>query len=71
MPALIRKRKKIVSRLILLSALIVLASACATQKEPPRLVSDPDSKPESTLPWNKQEKWEVAGGMAGQLGESR
>jgi hypothetical protein len=71
MPALIRKQTKFVTRLILLSVLTLLASACATQKEPPRLVSDPDSKPESTLPWNKQEKWEVAGGMASQLGESR
>jgi hypothetical protein len=71
MPALACERRKFVSRLVLLSALAVLASACATQKEPPRLVSDPDSKPESTLPWNKQEKWEVGGGLAGQLGESR
>ncbi|MEP6685428.1 MAG: hypothetical protein ABJB22_01515 [Verrucomicrobiota bacterium] len=31
-----------------------------TQKPPPVLVSDPDQRPESQLPWNKQEKWEIA-----------
>ena len=64
-------RKKFVSRLFLLSSVAVFASACASQKEPPRLVNDPTAKPESSLPWNKQEKWEVGGGIPGALGESR
>jgi hypothetical protein len=70
MLALVRKRTKFLPRLFLLASLSVLG-ACATQKEPPRLVNDPDSKPESSLPWNKQEKWEVGGGIPGALGESR
>jgi len=70
MLVVVRKRTKFLSRLFLLASLSVLG-ACATQKEPPRLVNDPDSKPESSLPWNKQEKWEVGGGIPGALGESR
>lgn len=70
MLALVRNRKQFVSRLLLVSFLTSFA-ACATQKDPPRLVSDPDSKPETTLPWNKQEKWEIGGGIPGALGESR
>ena len=71
MLALVRNRTKFLSRLVLLASLAVLAAACATQKDPPRLVADPEGKPESTLPWNKQEKWEVGAGMLGQIGESR
>ena len=72
MLALVRNRAKFLSRLVLLACLAVLAVACATQKEPPRLVSDPEGKPESTLPWNQQEKWELGGGVLGSaIGESR
>ena len=71
MLALIRNRKKIGSRLVLLLFVTILASACASQKEPPHLVADPGAKPESSLPWNRQEKWEVGGGIPGALGESR
>jgi uncharacterized lipoprotein YajG len=71
MLAPVRKRTKFLSRLFLLASLTLLAAACATQKEPPRLVADPTSKPESSLPWNKQEKWEVGGGIPGALGDSR
>jgi outer membrane biogenesis lipoprotein LolB len=39
--------------------------ACATQKDPPALVSDPDAKKESQIPWNKQEKWESEGQLSG------
>jgi outer membrane biogenesis lipoprotein LolB len=38
---------------------------CATQKPAPTLVNDPDAKHESSLPWNKQEKWEQEGQFAG------
>lgn len=71
MLALVRKRTKFLSRLILLASVTLLGTACATQKAPPRLVADPSAKPESTLPWNKQEKWEVGGGIPSSLGESR
>jgi hypothetical protein len=53
--------------------LTLLISSCATTKETPRLVDDPDAKQESTLPWNKQQKWEgqpsqMGGMMPGQPG---
>jgi hypothetical protein len=70
MLALVRKRKKTLTRLLLLCCFGSLV-ACATQKEPPALVSDPEHKPESSLPWNKQEHWELAGGIPSQLGDSR
>lgn len=54
----------------LIAAACVLAS-CAT-KEQPQLVGDPSSTRESSLPWNKQEKWEGTGqlgGMAERMGQ--
>ena len=71
MLGLVRRHTKFTSRLLLLAAVTVLGAACATQKDPPRLVNDPTSKPESSLPWNKQEKWEIGAGIPGALGESR
>jgi hypothetical protein len=70
MLALIRRGKRIVSGLLVVACCAGLG-ACASQKEPPALVNDPQGKPESTLPWNKQEKWEVAGGIPSQMGETR
>jgi hypothetical protein len=69
MLALIRKHRKPVTRILLLCCSTTFV-ACATQKQPV-LVSDPEHKAESTLPWNKQERWELAGGIPSQLGESR
>ena len=42
--------------------------SCAKDKDP-RLVNDPNAKFESTIPWNKQEKWETQGdpGMANMM----
>jgi hypothetical protein len=70
MLALIRKHQRSIAGLLLLSSLGVMVG-CASTKEPPALVSDPEHKPESTLPWNKQERWELTGGLPSQLGESR
>jgi len=39
-------------------------TSCATQKET-ALVQDPDGHYESTMPWNKQEKWETGGQFQG------
>ena len=47
----------------LLCALAIAITSCAT-KETPRLVSDPDDHGDSTIPWNKQEKWETAGQLS-------
>ena len=52
----------------------IMLSSCATQKQSARLVDDPDAKQDSTIPWNKQEKWEVGaelGPVAGPSGSDR
>jgi len=57
MLAQIRKQQGKIAAVLLLAAATILVS-CATQKEHVALVNDPDAKPESQMPWNKQEKWE-------------
>ena len=47
------------SRALLLFTLAAAFGACATQKETP-LISD-NTGPESTIPWNQQQKWENQG----------
>ncbi len=49
---------------VLLCAFVVTMTSCATQKET-ALVQDPDGHYESTMPWNKQEKWETGGQFQG------
>ena len=71
MLAPVPERAQFLLRLFFLLVLLSTFCACATQKDPPRLVSDPEGKAESTLPWNKQERWEVGGGLPSQMGESR
>jgi hypothetical protein len=57
-------RKKITAALLLVTA--AMLASCATQKDAPRLlVDDPDDHHESTMPWNKQEKWETGGQFEG------
>jgi len=35
-------------------------ASCASQSESVRLVDDPDDHRDSSIPWNRQEKWETA-----------
>ena len=49
---------------VLLCAFVVAMTSCATQKET-ALVQDPDDRHDSTIPWNKQEKWETGGQFSG------
>src|SRR5260370_2546500 len=58
MLAQIRRQERKVAAVLLLAAAGMLVS-CASQKEHVPLVNDPDPKPESAMPWNKQEKWET------------
>ncbi len=67
MLALIPKLRKNITSALLFATTITFVS-CATQKDPPRLVSDPDDHRESAIPWNKQEKWELGGQGAAALG---
>jgi outer membrane biogenesis lipoprotein LolB len=43
---------------------VVTATLAACAKDQPALVDDPATK-ESSMPWNKQEKWETQGQMGG------
>lgn len=52
-------RKTVASALLFVAAFTLVS--CATEKDT-RLVSDPNEKDESVIPWNKQEKWETSGG---------
>src|SRR5437016_1798541 len=63
MLAQIRRQERKVAAVLLLAAAGMLVS-CASQKEHVALVNDPDAKPESAMPWNKQEKWETEIGRA-------
>jgi len=56
--------KRKIAGVLLLAAASAFVS-CASQKEQVRLVNDPDERPESQIPWNKQEKWETQGQFAG------
>jgi hypothetical protein len=70
MLAQIRKQERKVAAVLLLAAVSTLVS-CASQKENVALVKDPDAKPESAMPWNKQEKWEVGGSQLANMTDRR
>jgi hypothetical protein len=62
--------KRTIAAAFLLAATTVFVS-CASQKEQVGLVNDPDAKPESQMPWNKQEKWETNGGALANMTDRR
>jgi hypothetical protein len=64
MLAQIRDLKRRIVVILLLAAASGLVS-CASQKDQVAIVNDPDAKPESQLPWNKQEKWETGSQLSG------
>lgn len=66
MPAPIRK-----TAACSLLCLGLFLGACATPKKTVQLIDDPNAKPESNIPWNKQEKWEVGAGITSQMGQTR
>jgi len=70
MLAQIRKLRRLVASLLLLAAATSLIS-CASQKDQVALIKDPDAKPESQMPWNKQEKWETGGGQFANFSDKR
>jgi hypothetical protein len=70
MLAQIRKQEGKVATILLLSAASMLVS-CATQKGNVALVKDPDAKPETAMPWNKQEKWEGGGSQFANFSDHR
>ena len=64
MLAQIRKYKSRGAALLLGTGAMLFVS-CASQKEQVALVKDPDDKPNSMIPWNKQEKWETQNQLGG------
>lgn len=64
MLATIRKRIHVrFAVLALLAAGALGFSSCATNKET-ALITDPNEKKETALPWNEQQKWEREGEAA-------
>ena len=62
-------RKTIANALLLVAVAGALAS-CAAEKDT-RLVQDPNDKRESTMPWNKQESWELGDPQLARMNEHR
>ena len=46
---------------VLLYAFVVALTSCASSQKETALVSDPDDRGGSAIPWNKQEPWEKGG----------
>ncbi len=66
----IHNLRRAVAGALLFAASVTLIS-CAAEKDT-RIVSDPNEKDESTIPWNKQEKWETQGqGQLANMMDSR
>lgn len=64
----IRKWGRVTGTVLLIAGTTVMAG-CATHKDV-TLVDDPDAKKESSIPWNRQEKWE-SGGQFGNITDRR
>ncbi len=64
MRALIPSLKREIATALLLASATMFVS-CASQKQQVRLVDDPDAHHESTIPWDKQEKWETENQFSG------
>ena len=43
-------------------------SSCATDEPHTALVNDPDQQKESSIPWNRPEKWEGSANVPGGIG---
>jgi hypothetical protein len=63
MLALIRKYKTLITASLTLIAAFTFV-ACASHKNM-ALVDDPNGDSASSIPWNKQEKWENTGPLSG------
>jgi predicted ATPase len=50
-------------RVAVLTLLALGFASCATNKET-TLITDPDAKKETAIPWNEQQKWEREGEAA-------
>ena len=60
MLATIRNRIQLKLVLLALVAAPIAFTSCATKKDT-ALISDPNDRKETALPWNEQQKWEREG----------
>ena len=51
-----------------IALLAAFFSSCATEKPRTALISDPDARNESSIPWNKPAKWENGANVPGGIG---
>ncbi len=63
----IRSRRRVRCLALALFATL-LFSSCATEKPRTALINDPDSRDESSIPWNKPAKWESGANIPGGIG---
>ena len=65
----IRSRLKRCLTIILLAiAATASLSSCASDRQHTALISDPDSRAESAIPWNKPARWESGANVPGGIG---
>jgi hypothetical protein len=68
MLAIFNLPKKIAFVLLLLTAASLVS--CATHKDT-ALISDPNNKTDSAIPWNKPETWESSQGQLSNISDRR
>lgn len=61
-------RKTIAFALLFVAAVSLVS--CATHKDT-AFINDPGNKPDSAIPWNKQEQWEGAEGQLQNISDRR
>jgi hypothetical protein len=64
MLAAISELRKKIAFVVVVASTVAFVS-CASQKQRVGLVDDPEDHGASSIPWNKQEKWETGGQFAG------
>jgi len=67
--AILRVKRAVVGAGLTVAAVSLVS--CATDKQPVSVVSDADTKKDSAIPWNKQEKWEQGAEMGGLANSDR
>ncbi len=64
----IRSRRQRCLTIALLGGTALFLCSCATEQPRTALISDPDARKESSIPWNKPAKWEGGANVPGGIG---
>jgi hypothetical protein len=62
-----RRLRSLIPAFCLLAGALLFTS-CATEAPQTALISDPDARKESSIPWNKPAKWESGANVPGGIG---